>query len=69
MDALEMDDDVMMSTHPKYQMIPHDINEVASILGEVSPLCNRKAMYQLLKERGEINQISCALGSTTVAQE
>eukprot|EP00957_Ditylum_brightwellii_P085221 6480426-Ditylum_brightwellii.AAC.1 len=26
-------------------------------------------MYQLLKERGEIGQISCALGSTRVAQE
>eukprot|EP00957_Ditylum_brightwellii_P089937 6849253-Ditylum_brightwellii.AAC.1 len=26
-------------------------------------------MYQLLKERGEISQISCALGSTTVTQE
>eukprot|EP00957_Ditylum_brightwellii_P095597 7282331-Ditylum_brightwellii.AAC.1 len=32
MDALEMDDDVMMDTHPKYQMIPHDANEVESIL-------------------------------------
>eukprot|EP00957_Ditylum_brightwellii_P109364 8342866-Ditylum_brightwellii.AAC.1 len=26
-------------------------------------------MYQLLKERGEISQMSCALGSTMVAQE
>eukprot|EP00957_Ditylum_brightwellii_P127278 9704660-Ditylum_brightwellii.AAC.1 len=26
-------------------------------------------MYQLLKERGEINQMSCALGSTAAAQE
>eukprot|EP00957_Ditylum_brightwellii_P188316 14336803-Ditylum_brightwellii.AAC.1 len=26
-------------------------------------------MYQLLKERGEISQIPCALGSTMVAQE
>eukprot|EP00957_Ditylum_brightwellii_P066130 5017795-Ditylum_brightwellii.AAC.1 len=26
-------------------------------------------MYQLLKERGEIGQMSCALGFTTVAQE
>eukprot|EP00957_Ditylum_brightwellii_P130013 9915771-Ditylum_brightwellii.AAC.1 len=26
-------------------------------------------MYQLLKERGEISQISCVLGSTTVVQE
>jgi hypothetical protein len=69
MDALEMDDDVAMDTHPKYQMIPHDANEVASILGEVSPLCDSKAMYQLLKERGEISHMSCALGSTTVAQE
>eukprot|EP00957_Ditylum_brightwellii_P057573 4365165-Ditylum_brightwellii.AAC.1 len=43
MDTLEMDDDLMMDTHHKYQMIPHDANEVASILGEVSPLCNSKA--------------------------
>ena len=35
MDALEMDDDDMMDTHPKYLMIPHDSNKVASILGEV----------------------------------
>ena len=69
MDALEMDDDVVMDTHPKYRMIPHDANKVVSILGEVSPLCNSKAMYQLLKERGEISHMSCALGSTTVAQE
>ena len=69
MDALEMDDVVAMDTHPKYQMIPHDANEVASILGEVSPLCDSIAMYQLLKERGEISHMSCALGSTTVAQE
>ena len=69
MDALEMDDDVAMDTHPKYQMIPHDANKVASILGEVSPLYDSKTMYQLLKEKGEINQMSCALGSTTVAQE
>eukprot|EP00957_Ditylum_brightwellii_P165984 12637366-Ditylum_brightwellii.AAC.1 len=68
-DALEMDDDVMMDTHPKNQMIPHDANKIASILGEVSSLRNSKAMYQLLKERGEINKMSCALGSTTVAQE
>eukprot|EP00957_Ditylum_brightwellii_P108306 8262326-Ditylum_brightwellii.AAC.1 len=43
MDALEMNDDIVMDTHPKYQMIPHDANEIASILGEVSPLCNSKA--------------------------
>eukprot|EP00957_Ditylum_brightwellii_P100140 7631232-Ditylum_brightwellii.AAC.1 len=55
MGDLEMDDDVVMDTHPKYQMISHDANEVASILGEVSPLCNSKAMHQLLKERGEIS--------------
>eukprot|EP00957_Ditylum_brightwellii_P156492 11910310-Ditylum_brightwellii.AAC.1 len=65
MDALGMDDDVLMYTHPKYQMIPRDANKVASILGEVTPLCNSKAMDQLLKERGEIGQMSCALGSTT----
>eukprot|EP00957_Ditylum_brightwellii_P036103 2735166-Ditylum_brightwellii.AAC.1 len=45
MDTLEMDDGVVMDTHPKYQIISHDINEVASILGEVSPLCNSKAMH------------------------
>eukprot|EP00957_Ditylum_brightwellii_P035744 2709918-Ditylum_brightwellii.AAC.1 len=50
-------------------MIPHDANEVASILGEVLPLCDSKAMYQLLRERGEISQMSCALGSTMVAQD
>eukprot|EP00957_Ditylum_brightwellii_P130777 9976967-Ditylum_brightwellii.AAC.1 len=64
-----MDDNDAMDTHPKYQMIPHDANKVASILGKVSPLCNRQAMYQLLKERGDIGQMSSALGSTTVAQE
>eukprot|EP00957_Ditylum_brightwellii_P049373 3745585-Ditylum_brightwellii.AAC.1 len=64
-----MDDDVVMSTHPKYQMIPHDANKAASILREVSPVCNSKAIYQLLKEIGEISQMSCALGCTTVAQE
>eukprot|EP00957_Ditylum_brightwellii_P005659 431683-Ditylum_brightwellii.AAC.1 len=26
-------------------------------------------MYQLLKERGEISQMTCALGSVTVSQE
>eukprot|EP00957_Ditylum_brightwellii_P124195 9467521-Ditylum_brightwellii.AAC.1 len=69
MDALEMNDDVVMDTHLKYQMIPHDTNEVVSILGEVSPLCNSEAMYQLLKEGEERSQMSCALRSTTVAQE
>eukprot|EP00957_Ditylum_brightwellii_P077873 5918974-Ditylum_brightwellii.AAC.1 len=69
MNALEMDDDVVMDTHSKYQMVPHDANKVASILREVSPLCDSKAIYQLLKERGAINQISYALGSTMVAQE
>eukprot|EP00957_Ditylum_brightwellii_P128007 9762534-Ditylum_brightwellii.AAC.1 len=64
-----MDDDVVMDIHPKYQMIPHDSNKVASILGKVSPLCDSKAMYQLLKGIEEISQMSCALGSTTVAQE
>eukprot|EP00957_Ditylum_brightwellii_P135963 10369133-Ditylum_brightwellii.AAC.1 len=64
-----MDDVVAMNTHPKYQMIPHDANNVASILGEVSPLCDSIALYQLLKERGEISHMSSALGSTTVAQE
>eukprot|EP00957_Ditylum_brightwellii_P192952 14691602-Ditylum_brightwellii.AAC.1 len=29
MDALEMVDDVVMDTHPKYQMIPHAANKVA----------------------------------------
>eukprot|EP00957_Ditylum_brightwellii_P083861 6373899-Ditylum_brightwellii.AAC.1 len=50
-------------------MIQRDANEVASILGKVSPLCNSKAMYQLLKERGEISQMPCSLRSTMVAQE
>eukprot|EP00957_Ditylum_brightwellii_P063149 4793548-Ditylum_brightwellii.AAC.1 len=27
MDTLEMDDGVVMGTHPKYQMIPHDANK------------------------------------------
>eukprot|EP00957_Ditylum_brightwellii_P075815 5762871-Ditylum_brightwellii.AAC.1 len=52
MGTFKMDDGVVMDTHLKYQMIPHDENEVASILGEVSTLFNSKAMYQLLKERG-----------------
>eukprot|EP00957_Ditylum_brightwellii_P094640 7207461-Ditylum_brightwellii.AAC.1 len=69
MEALEMGDGVVMDTHPKYQMIPYDTNKVASILGKVSPICDSKAMYQLLKEREEISQMPCALGSTTVAQE
>eukprot|EP00957_Ditylum_brightwellii_P082269 6255522-Ditylum_brightwellii.AAC.1 len=62
-------DDVEMDMHPEYQMFPHDANKVASILGEVSPLCNSQTMYQLLNERGKISQMSCALGSTMVAQE
>eukprot|EP00957_Ditylum_brightwellii_P096146 7325222-Ditylum_brightwellii.AAC.1 len=69
MDILEMDNDVAVDTHPKYQMILHDANKVASILGEVRPLCNSQATYQLLKERGEIGQLSCALRSTMVAQQ
>eukprot|EP00957_Ditylum_brightwellii_P055704 4220605-Ditylum_brightwellii.AAC.1 len=64
MDALEMDNDVVMDTHPKYHMIPHYANKAASILGEASPLCNSNAIYQLLREIGEIRQMSCALGST-----
>eukprot|EP00957_Ditylum_brightwellii_P160285 12202106-Ditylum_brightwellii.AAC.1 len=28
-DTLEMDDDVVMDIHPKYQMVPHDANKVA----------------------------------------
>eukprot|EP00957_Ditylum_brightwellii_P018081 1362241-Ditylum_brightwellii.AAC.1 len=35
MGTLEIYDDIVMDTHPKYQMIPHDTNEVVSILGEV----------------------------------
>eukprot|EP00957_Ditylum_brightwellii_P074889 5692044-Ditylum_brightwellii.AAC.1 len=27
MDVLDMDDDVVMDAHPKYQMIPHDANK------------------------------------------
>eukprot|EP00957_Ditylum_brightwellii_P076246 5795935-Ditylum_brightwellii.AAC.2 len=54
MDALEMDD-VTINIHPEYQMVPHDANKVASILGKMLPLCNSQAMNQLLKERGEIN--------------
>eukprot|EP00957_Ditylum_brightwellii_P013463 1016330-Ditylum_brightwellii.AAC.1 len=69
MDALEMDDDVVTNIHPKYQMIPYDANKIRSILGEVSPLCDSQAMYQLLKDRGEISQMSCAHGSTPVSQE
>eukprot|EP00957_Ditylum_brightwellii_P112960 8613768-Ditylum_brightwellii.AAC.1 len=69
MDALEMNDDVAMDTHPKYHMIPHDTNKDATILGEVSLLCNSKAMYQLLKERGEMGQMLFALGSAMVAKE
>eukprot|EP00957_Ditylum_brightwellii_P196831 14996533-Ditylum_brightwellii.AAC.1 len=68
MNTLEMDE-FMMGIHPEYQMIPHDTNKVANFLGEVSPLNDNQTMYQLLGERGEISQMSCALGSTTVAQE
>eukprot|EP00957_Ditylum_brightwellii_P170822 13001887-Ditylum_brightwellii.AAC.2 len=68
MNALEMDD-VATDIHPEYQLIPHDANKVFSILGEVSPLFNSQAMYQLLKEKRGISQMSYALGSTTVAQE
>eukprot|EP00957_Ditylum_brightwellii_P123069 9383569-Ditylum_brightwellii.AAC.1 len=64
MDALEMDDDVAIDTHPKYQMILHDANKVVGILGVMSPLCGSKAMHQLLKEKGKKGQTSCALGST-----
>eukprot|EP00957_Ditylum_brightwellii_P043422 3292293-Ditylum_brightwellii.AAC.1 len=64
-----MDDDVAMDIHPKYQMISHDANKVMSILGEVSSLCDSKAMYQLLSERGDISQMSYAIGSTMEAQE
>eukprot|EP00957_Ditylum_brightwellii_P084141 6396423-Ditylum_brightwellii.AAC.1 len=69
MDALEMDDSVIMGIHHEYQMIPHYANKVASILGEVSPLCESQVMYQILKERREISQMLYALGTTMVAQE
>eukprot|EP00957_Ditylum_brightwellii_P163600 12456356-Ditylum_brightwellii.AAC.1 len=64
-----MDGDIAMDIHPKYQIILYNANKVTSILSEVTPQCNSQSMYQLLKERGEISQISYALGSTTVAQE
>eukprot|EP00957_Ditylum_brightwellii_P162749 12393490-Ditylum_brightwellii.AAC.1 len=50
-------------------MILHDANEVASVLGEVSPICSSLAMHQLLIENGEISKLSCALGSMMVVQE
>eukprot|EP00957_Ditylum_brightwellii_P112193 8553871-Ditylum_brightwellii.AAC.1 len=56
MDTLEMDD-VAMYTHPEYQMIPHDANKIASILGKVSPLCDSQAMYQLPSKREEMSQM------------
>eukprot|EP00957_Ditylum_brightwellii_P098428 7498976-Ditylum_brightwellii.AAC.1 len=62
-------DYVMMDIHPEYQMIPHDANKVASIFNKLSPIYNSQAIYQLLSERGKLIQMSCALGSTTVAQE
>eukprot|EP00957_Ditylum_brightwellii_P178776 13617858-Ditylum_brightwellii.AAC.1 len=68
MDTLEMDD-VTMGNYPEYQIIPHDANNIAIILGEVSSLCGSKAMYQLLSKKGEISQMSCTLGSTTETQE
>eukprot|EP00957_Ditylum_brightwellii_P145682 11092320-Ditylum_brightwellii.AAC.1 len=42
---------VAMDTNPKYQMIPHDKNETASILGEVSLLCDSLTMHQLLHKK------------------
>eukprot|EP00957_Ditylum_brightwellii_P113148 8628905-Ditylum_brightwellii.AAC.1 len=68
MDAL-VRKDVVTDIYPKYQRIPHISNEVASILGEVSLLYNSLTLHQLLSEKGEISQISCALGSTMVSKE
>eukprot|EP00957_Ditylum_brightwellii_P098856 7530666-Ditylum_brightwellii.AAC.1 len=68
MDAL-MRENVVMDIHPKYQTIPHDANEVASILGEMSSLYNSLAMHQIFSEREEIIQMLFALGSTTISKE
>jgi hypothetical protein len=51
-------------THPKYQRIPKEANEVSSVLSGISPVFDDCALYERMKKRAEIGRFQISIGST-----
>jgi hypothetical protein len=51
-------------THPKYQRIPKEANEVSSVLSGISPVFDDCALYERMKKRAEIGRFQMSIGST-----
>jgi transposase InsO family protein len=52
-----------------YQHIPREADQVASVLGEVSPILDDQRLYNSLKERAQLGKFQASIGSTNVTDE
>jgi hypothetical protein len=53
-----------INVQPGWKPIPRAADEVASILGNVSPLLNDQALHARLQARSEIGKFQIAIGAT-----
>jgi hypothetical protein len=49
---------------PCFKYVPRGANEIASILGKVSPLLDDERLYNLMRDRAELGKFQASIGST-----
>jgi hypothetical protein len=49
---------------PCWQPIPRELDQVSSVLAEVSPTLNDETLYQLMQERADLGRFQMSIGST-----
>jgi hypothetical protein len=54
---------------PCWQHIPHEADEVSSILAAVSPILNDETLYEMLKDRADLGRFQMSIGSTDATPE
>ena len=62
------DADSEETVHPCWQAIPGCLNQVSSVLSEVSPLLDDQVLYQRLKARSTLEKFQMSIGSTNVTE-
>ena len=51
---------------PCFHHVPHAADEIASVLGKISPLLDNEKIYTLLAERSKLGRFQASVSSTNV---
>eukprot|EP00957_Ditylum_brightwellii_P139549 10635854-Ditylum_brightwellii.AAC.1 len=65
-DLLEAHNTPIERVRPMFEKVPNDCNEVASVLGGVTPILDDNKLYHQMKTCADIGRFQSSIGSTNI---